>query len=132
MNIDCRAALPLVQAPTLVIHRSDDRLVPIELGREVADGISGAQMLELQGAATLYRPVGCARCNQSGYRGRAGIYELVEVDETLRTLIHDGASEQAMVAAARERYPSIQADGRRRILAGDTSLQEVLRVTAIA
>jgi general secretion pathway protein E len=71
-------------------------------------------------------------CNGSGYRGRTGIYELIEVDDTLRALIHDGASEQAMTARARSRYPSIQAHGRERILRGDTSLQEVLRVTAIA
>ena len=81
--------------------------------------------------ATLYRPRGCASCNHSGYRGRTGIYELIEVDEALRALIHEGAGEQDMAAQARKRYPSIQADGRRRILAGETSLQEVLRVTAI-
>jgi general secretion pathway protein E len=50
-----------------------------------------------------------AECNGSGYRGRTGIYELIEVDETLRALIHDGASEQAMTARARSHYPSIQA-----------------------
>jgi general secretion pathway protein E len=96
------------------------------------------QELELLGldagelTAPLYRPVGCARCNNTGYRGRTGIYELIEVDEALRTLIHDGASEQSMAAQARQRFASIQADGRRRILAGETSLQEVLRVTAVA
>lgn len=81
---------------------------------------------------TLYRPVGCERCNHTGYRGRSGIYELIEIDEALRALIHDGASEQAMNAAAREHSPSIQHDGRRRILAGETSVQEVLRVTSVA
>jgi general secretion pathway protein E len=81
---------------------------------------------------TLYQPVGCASCNQSGYRGRTGIYELVEVDEVLRGLIHDEAAEQRLVEQARAQYASIQSDGRRRILAGETSLQEVLRVTAVA
>ena len=90
------------------------------------------RLLGVDAPVTLYRPIGCPRCNHSGYRGRAGIYELIEVDESLSTLIHDGASEQEMTAAARERYPSIQADGRRRILSGDTSLQEMLRVTAIS
>jgi general secretion pathway protein E len=81
---------------------------------------------------TLYQPVGCASCNQSGYGGRTGIYEVVEVDEVLRGLIHDEAAEQRLVEQARAQYASIQSDGRRRILAGETSLQEVLRVTAVA
>ena len=80
----------------------------------------------------IYHPQGCERCNHSGYRGRSAIYELIEVDEHLRALIHDGASEQAMTAAARERSASILEDGRRRVLSGETSLQEVLRVTAVA
>ena len=78
---------------------------------------------------TLYRATGCPACNGSGYRGRTGIYELIEVDDTLRGMIHDGASEQAMVRHARLSQPGIRQDGMRRILAGDTTLEEVLRVT---
>jgi general secretion pathway protein E len=92
-----------------------------------------AQLLglsEVDAQQQIYHPVGCPRCNNSGYRGRSAIYELIEVDETLRGLIHDGASEQAMTRCAREHSASILDDGRRRVLAGETSLQEVLRVTA--
>ena len=78
---------------------------------------------------TLYRATGCAACNGTGYRGRTGIYELVEIDDTLRGLIHDGASEQAMVRHARLAQMGIRQDGLRRVLAGDTTLEEVLRVT---
>jgi general secretion pathway protein E len=80
-------------------------------------------------APTLYRAVGCEHCNQLGYRGRTGIYELVEVDDEMRGLIHDGAGEQALERHARLHGPSIRADGRRRILAGHTTVEEVLRVT---
>lgn len=83
-------------------------------------------------ALTLYRPSGCEHCNYSGYRGRTGIYELIEVDDELRVMIHEGASEQAMLEVARPRYPGILEDGRRRILAGETSVEEVLRVTTAA
>ena len=79
----------------------------------------------------LYRAVGCPACNESGYRGRTGIYELIEVDNDLRELIHGGASEQVMLSEARKHYPGIDADGRRRVLAGETSIEEVLRVTSI-
>src|SRR5207244_3909780 len=42
---------------------------------------------------TLWRAQGCADCHQEGYRGRAGLYEVVAVDEKFQKLIHDGASE---------------------------------------
>ena len=54
------------------------------------------------------------------------------MDDQLRAMIYEGASEQEMLAVARQRYPGIEADGRRRILAGDTSVAEVLRVTSVA
>jgi len=80
----------------------------------------------------LSRAKGCEHCNYSGFRGRTGIYELIEIDEDLRLMIYDGLSEQLILNTARKRYPGIEADGRRRVLAGDTSIEEVLRVTAIA
>ncbi len=75
---------------------------------------------------TLYRPL---NDDPSGYHGRTGIYELIAVDDTMRTMIHDGASEQNFEKYARTLTPSIRDDGRRRVLAGDTTLEEVLRVT---
>ena len=78
---------------------------------------------------TIYSPVGCEECNHSGFRGRTGIYELIPVDETMQTMIHDGASEQQMEAHARRNSASIRDDGRRKILEGETTVEEVLRVT---
>jgi general secretion pathway protein E len=78
---------------------------------------------------TLYKPVGCELCKRSGYRGRTGIYEMVVVDEEMRAMIHDGSGEQALEKQARTRTPSIRDDGKRLVLAGITSVEEVLRVT---
>ena len=102
--------------------------------RESAPATAGE--LELLGLSAdehheIYHAKGCARCNMTGYRGRTGIYELIEVDETLRAAIHEAESEQAMLAVARQKYPGIQADGRRRVIAGETTLEEVLRVTSV-
>jgi general secretion pathway protein E len=80
----------------------------------------------------IYRAVGCEHCSNSGYRGRTGIYELIEIDEELRAMIHSGASEQDMIKQARQRAPGILADGWRKIIAGETSMKEVMRVTAAA
>jgi general secretion pathway protein E len=81
--------------------------------------------------AQLFRARGCEHCNMTGYRGRAGIYELIEIGDALREAIHDGQGEQSLLRLARQQSPGIDADGRRRIISGDTSLEEVLRVTAV-
>jgi general secretion pathway protein E len=92
-----------------------------------------AELLGAEGASgrTIYHPVGCEHCNETGYRGRAGIYELIEVRDQLRAMIHEGASEQEMLGEARSQHASIQDDGRRRVLSGQTSLEEVMRVTSL-
>ena len=82
-----------------------------------------------QGSPTIYRAVGCEACGHSGYRGRTGIYELVVVDDGMRELIHDRASEQALTEYARARFPSIREDGRAKVREGVTTVQEALRVT---
>jgi general secretion pathway protein E len=86
--------------------------------------------VEADQALEICRAKGCSQCNGSGYRGRTAIYEWIDVDRQLQTLIHDGASEQAMTEAVRSRSPAILEDGRGRVLAGTTSLEEVLRVTS--
>jgi len=77
----------------------------------------------------LYKPVGCPQCRHTGVAGRSGIHEIIEVDRRLESLIHDNASEQILEAAARERSPGILQSGRNKVIAGDTTLAEVLRVT---
>ncbi|MCW8829131.1 MAG: type II secretion system ATPase GspE [Gammaproteobacteria bacterium] len=81
-------------------------------------------------APTIYRAAegGCDHCNHLGYRGRTGVYELITIDQTLRGMIHDGQGEHEMERYARQHSGSILDDGVRRVLAGKTSLEEVLRV----
>ena len=64
-----------------------------------------------------------------GFKGRTGIHELALVDDTMRTMIHDGAGEHELERQARKMTPSIRDDGRQKILAGITTVEEVLRVT---
>ena len=77
----------------------------------------------------IYTAEGCETCNYQGYIGRSGLYELVPVDETLLEMIHDGSSEHEMEQYARTKSPSLRQDGRRMILKGITSLEEVIRVS---
>jgi len=76
----------------------------------------------------IYHAKGCDQCNQLGYRGRQGIYEIIEVDDTMKSLIHDEAGEQALENHARSLGPSIRQDGIRKVLAGSTTIEELLRV----
>jgi len=77
-----------------------------------------------------YHPVGCAQCGHTGYKGRTGVYELMTVDDKLRSLIHNRAAEsQIFVAAEAQGMRPMREDGQRLVDEGITSLEEVLRVT---
>jgi general secretion pathway protein E len=77
----------------------------------------------------IYQSNGCSACLQTGYRGRTGIYEMIEVDEALSIMIHDGASQPQLEHYCRTRSHSLREDGIRKVLQGETTLDEVLRVT---
>ncbi|SAI71403.1 general secretion pathway ATPase [Bordetella ansorpii] len=84
----------------------------------------------LADGSTVYRAVGCPHCNHTGYSGRSGIHELFVVDDTARTLIHEGRDEQALrQAAAASGMHNMREDGQRWIEAGVTSPEEIVRVT---
>ncbi|WP_339495265.1 type II secretion system ATPase GspE [Pseudomonas sp. RA_105y_Pfl2_P56] len=81
-------------------------------------------------APGTWRPIGCPACNQTGYSGRTGIHELFCIDDDIRTLIHQGAGEQALRAsAAKAGMSSLREDGERWIRSGATAPEEILRVT---
>ena len=73
--------------------------------------------------------MGCEECNFKGYRGRTGIHELIVVDEQVRELIHNGKGEQAIEKFIRTKTPSIRRDGFDKVMLGETTIEEVLRVT---
>lgn len=77
----------------------------------------------------IHHPQGCKNCNHQGFVGRIGIYELVELNNEIRQMIHDQASEIEMEKFIRRSMPSMRDDGIRLVLEGRTSLDEVLRVT---
>jgi general secretion pathway protein E len=77
-----------------------------------------------------YHPVGCAECGTTGYKGRTGVYELMAVDEQIRSLIHSRAAESKIfVAAEAAGLRSMREDGDRLVSEGVTSAEEVMRVT---
>lgn len=83
----------------------------------------------LKGHTDFYIGVGCAKCDQSGFRGRIGIHEVLEITEGIRTLImtHANASEVHTAAVKEGMVPMVD-DGLEKAFKGITTVEEVLRV----
>ncbi|MGI9278879.1 MAG: type II secretion system ATPase GspE [Endozoicomonas sp.] len=105
----------------LCIHCREEHLVTSEELERLGDRYSAKKK--------IFKAKGCDQCNFTGYRGRTGIYEVVQVDEEVRRLIHSNAGEQVITDYVRRFSPGLQSDGFRKVVAGETTLEEVLRVT---
>ena len=81
-------------------------------------------------APIIHHAEGCEQCNERGYIGRTGIYEVVAINEELRDGLHKQLTESELDRIARRKFPSMRQDGWRRVLAGETTISEVLRVTS--
>jgi len=80
---------------------------------------------------TLYRGAGCAECNGTGYRGRVGAFELMEMDTQLREMaFHKAPTNRIRDQAVASGMRTLTNDGVRKVLQGVTTIEEVLRVTA--
>ncbi len=83
-----------------------------------------------QSANGQWQPAGCAACGDTGYRGRIGICELLEVDDPLREAIHAASGEHVLRSLATARgFRTLREDGERLVSAGITSAAELARVT---
>jgi type IV pilus assembly protein PilB len=111
-------------ARRLCPHCKEPEDVPREALR--AEGFSDQ---EVDAGITIYRPVGCDRCNK-GYRGRVGIFQVMKVSETIGRLIMEGGNSiQLAEQAKREGVADLRQSGLRKVKAGITSLEELNRVT---
>ncbi len=79
---------------------------------------------------TLYRATGCAACNYTGYRGRLGIFELMMIDDEIRTMVSRNIDSKTIKKAAVSKgMGTLRIDGARKVLRGITSVSEVIRAT---
>ncbi len=79
---------------------------------------------------TIYRARSCPACSHTGYRGRKGIFELMTIDDEIRALLSRNVDAKTIKAAATGKGMStLRADGARKVLAGVTSVAEVIRAT---
>ena len=78
------------------------------------------------GRLTLYKPVGCDDCDKTGYRGRAGIHELMMVSRSLRHLIQTGGrADDLLRHGLADGMRTLRQDGIEKVLAGVTTIEEV-------
>jgi len=85
----------------------------------------------LGGAFQVYRAEGCPECSGSGYKGRTGIYEFMEVDDEIRSMVMQGVDAHAIKKEAiAGGLKTLRDDGAFKVLQGMTTIEEVMRVTA--
>jgi type IV pilus assembly protein PilB len=118
--VDCVVAQRL--ARKLCSHCKRRAIIPHQALAEA--GIRAGADLE------AYEPVGCARCNQSGYKGRVGLYSVMALSERIKEMAVAQQPEAEIANAAREEgMLTLREDGVGKVRDGFTSLEEVLRVT---
>jgi type IV pilus assembly protein PilB len=96
---------------------------------ELLSNIPDFPLEEGEEKLTLYRPKGCFRCSNTGYKGRVGVYELLLVNEEIQrlTLKHASSSEINDAAVVSDMV-TLRQDGLRKVKQGITSVEEIMRV----
>ncbi|WP_144098365.1 GspE/PulE family protein [Croceicoccus sediminis] len=95
-----------------------------------------AAMLDIKPGRTVWHPVGCDHCNQSGYSGRIGLFEAIRIDDTIRRLINANASEEDIAdhafgkdAQGNRRGMRLTRAAKKLVQAGETSPEEAARLS---
>ncbi|MFC5336919.1 GspE/PulE family protein [Leucobacter denitrificans] len=121
------SALDSVMAQRLARRLCKDCVIVRQPSPEVLESIG---FVVPGGMAQVGEPQGCSRCSGTGYRGRVAIHEVMRVTQQIAQLIVAGASNQDLRSVAIEQgMVPLREDGWRKVLAGATSIEEVLRVT---
>jgi general secretion pathway protein E len=101
---------------------------PFEPDEESLNSIGITQ--DMLANRTLYRNKGCSSCQQTGYKGREGIFELMVIDDEMQSLILKTSDANAIKKLAVEHgMLTLRRDGARKVLEGITTIEEVFRVT---
>lgn len=137
MDIDpflLSTTLQLIVAQRLVRKICSACVYTYSVNRSEIEQIIGASLERLfpEDKITLYRGKGCANCGFTGYRGRSGIYQLIEMSEELRELIlHKPTSDDIAKISRKQGSLSLFEDGIEKVKLGITTLDEVMRVAQI-
>ncbi len=100
---------------------------------EASIGDKKALNYDINKPLTLYKGEGCDKCNKTGYKGRLGIYEMIQVTKPIRDLIDQGAKEDEIFKKANEiGMKDMRQDASIKVINGQTTVAEMIRVTFIS
>jgi type II secretory ATPase GspE/PulE/Tfp pilus assembly ATPase PilB-like protein len=121
------ASVNAVVAQRLVRKICPNCKAPVKVLREC----DAAYLRKFQAdVSTVYQGAGCDKCRQTGYKGRIGIFELLELSDTLRDLITSNPALTDLRRAARESgMKSLREDGLEKVATGQTTVDELMRAT---
>ncbi|MDZ7744160.1 MAG: GspE/PulE family protein [Candidatus Saccharibacteria bacterium] len=121
----CKASLELTRTKT---GWSGDDVSAKQLA--ALDPATVSRHFGATGSVRVYRGKGCGACHETGYSGRVGVFEVLEVSPAIQKLITDKASSEAITAAAvKEGMTTMMDDGMKKVRSGITTLEEILRAT---
>ncbi len=124
--VECRKSYKLDAKEVETLEKSYDTNAILETLYKIGGLKSGTKWSDVE----LFKPEGCSQCNNSGYKGRGGIYEVFEITEEIEKMITQNATSDAMEKKAREGgMVTMVEDGFYKVVQGFTSIEEVMRVT---
>ncbi|MCJ7806519.1 MAG: Flp pilus assembly complex ATPase component TadA, partial [Clostridia bacterium] len=98
---------------------------------ELLSAVPDFPVTQNESEITLFKPVGCLQCSNTGYRGRKGVYELLIVSDKIKNLtLQNRSSGEIAETAVAEGMVTLRQDGLYKVKLGLTSLEEVLRILA--
>lgn len=121
---------PFLLASTLravIAQRLVRRLCP-DCREPVQAEAGAAALLGLDAGSVIHRPVGCDKCGHSGYQGRIGVFEAINVDDTVRRYIGNGGDEAIIARHVFANSPNLAAAARRLVRDGETTAEEAVRI----
>jgi general secretion pathway protein E len=125
------ATLTGVVAQRLVRHVCPGCAADVPLTADEVHALGVAHPEDYAGRLVARRGQGCARCRQTGYYGRTGIFEVLGVNPRLRHLVAEGATPEVLLRTARQDgLRSLREHAIRKVAAGATSFEEAMRATA--
>lgn len=100
--------------------------------KEITDNIYDKKYIENISTEYIYKNVGCKKCNNTGYKGRLGIYEIIIMDEKIDKVIKEGGSEREIEIVSKDQgFLNMKEDGVLKVLKGLTTLEELERIIDI-
>lgn len=115
----------------VIAQRLVRRLCP-ECKRQKKADAEELELLQMEPDAdvTIYEPCGCSRCDGTGFKGRIGVYEIMEVSQSLKSIISKGGTaEDIKEKALEEGMNTLRMSATKYVLEGITSVQEMMRVS---